>query len=358
MSLSREDVKRCYCNINGDAGPGYPWVRLGSTKGEVLRKYPDVVADSVIDLIKSWSTFDGTNFPESPVELIKRGLSSPFRVFIKNEPHKKRKRDTGRLRVIVSVPLHLVLAEMILFGPQDEIEIAHWRTIPSKPGMGLSLDQDVKSIWDEVRGGLKEKAMADVSGYDFGVSAYMNELETESRIRLAGLDPNGPCAQAMRACTWVKNRAVFATSDGQFYEQIVPGVRKSGEKVTASSNSRQRVALAFAIGCDFCIAMGDDSVERPIPGAVEKYLEYGFRIDPYEVRNGSFEFCSHNFENGIAWPSNPGKMVYNLLNTKPTDFAEKQAYWVAFCFEMRDHPDLISVVIPLIEGSRWAAQIE
>jgi hypothetical protein len=359
VDLERDDVKRLYCNINGSSGPGYPWVRLGATKGEVLKNFPDVVADAVIELLTLWATFDGSNFPEEPSELVKMGLTSPFRVFIKNEPHKKKKRETGRLRVIVSVPLHVVLAEMLLFGPQDELEIAHWGTIPSKPGMGLSLDEDIKSIFVHVQGSMpKEKASADVRGFDFSVSAYINELETETRINLCGADANSAFARCARACTHVKNRAVFATSDGQFYEQIVPGVRKSGEKVTASANSRQRVALAFAVGADAAIAMGDDSVERPVVDAVAKYLEYGFVIDPYDVTVDTFEFCSQTFQGGKAWPTNPGKMIYNLLNTQPKDFAEKQSYWCAFVFELRHHPDLQSVIIPLVEGSRWAAQIE
>lgn len=352
-------MRACFCNIKGDSGPGYPWVRLGSTKGDVLARHGELVIDSVLLLIRLWSLFDGSNFPDEPSELVKMGVSAPFRVFIKNEPHKLAKRETGRLRIIVSVPLHIVLAQMLIYGPQDNAEIDHWSTIPSKPGMGLSLDEHIKLHWDRVMGELRGKvASSDKKSFDFSVSAYCMELDTERRIYLCGADPDGLCARVMRAETWVMNRAVFATSDGQFYEQMIPGGQKSGSKKTASTNSAINTGLASAIGANFCDSYGDDGAEEPIEGAVEKYLAYGFIVEPYEIWDEGFEFCSHTFRDGIAWPTTPGKMIYNLLNVKPKDVAEKHAYWNAFCFELRHHPDLESVIIPLIEGSKWAAQIE
>lgn len=346
-----------YPSVKRDSGPGHPWVALGKTKGEIMDRYPLVLAQEVIRVVTLWATTPRGTLPPDPVDLIRLGLSDPMRVFIKSEPHGKDKIDTGRLRLIIMVPVHLVLAEMLIFGTQNNEEIAHWADIPSKPGFGLSEDLQIKKIWEEVTSRPEELAEADVSGYDFCLDDYMFQLDAERRVRLAGASLDSLFANACFNAHFVMCRAVYCLSDGRMYKQLHAGVMKSGRYVTSSTNSFIRVMLAHAVGAAWCIAMGDDSLESHVDGAVEKYARYGIRIK--FIRKVSrtpmkFEFCSHIFSQGVAWPSNPGKMLYNLL---AQGFSERQmlTLFQQWVFEMRHHPD-VDNWIRAIEHCGWAVQ--
>jgi len=339
-----------------DSGPGHPWVGLGKTKGEIIDRYGDLLAESVIDVLQKWGDTPRGSLPQDPVELIKLGLSSPMRAFVKQEPHAADKVTTGRLRLIIMVPVHLVLAEMLIFGTQNNEEIAHWASTPSKPGFGLSEDHQVATIWNEVESRPEELAEADVSGFDFSLCEEFFLCDANRRVRLAGAPLDSVFANAVYNAHHVMCRAVYTLSDGRMFKQLTPGVMKSGRYVTSSTNSFIRVMLARAIGSSWCIAMGDDSLEAVIADAISKYKRLGLHIKFYRTvpRLLSFDFCSHRFEEGVAWPSKPGKMLYNLLSHAGSEF-EKIQLFQQWYFEMRHHPD-VDAWVRVIERSGWAAQ--
>lgn len=341
-------------SMKRDSGPGHPWIALEKTKGGIIDKFPEVLIDAVLAVVDLWANNPPGTLPNDPVELIEQGFSAPMRVFVKNEPHNKEKISTGRLRLIIMVPIHLVLAEMLIFSDQNNEEIDHWATTPSKPGLGLAEDRHLKTIWEEVQSRQELKAEADVSGYDFSLCEDFFIMDARRRVLLAGAPIEGAFYNAVHNAHHVMCRSVYALSDGRMFKQLHPGVMKSGRYVTSSTNSFIRVMLAHSIGADWAIAMGDDSVESAVPGAIEKYAELGLKVKFYRTFNDEFEFCSHNFAGGSAYPSKPGKMLYNLVNQRG-DFSTKFRLFQQWHFEMRHHPEL-NTWISAIERLGWSAQ--
>lgn len=316
-----------------------------------------MVIDAVEATLLQWASNPKGSLPEDPVELVKQGFSSPMRTFVKNEPHTQAKIESGRLRLIIMVPLHLVICEMALFGQQNEEEISHWDQVPSKPGFGLSEDSHISSMWSSVVPQLEKGnvAEADVSGYDFSLCERFFLYDAKRRYLLAGGN-NVFLENAIFNCTHIMCRAVFALSDGRMFKQMSPGIMKSGRYVTSSTNSFIRVMLSRAIGSDWCYAMGDDSLEGYVEGAAEAYRKMGINVKFYKRCDKTFEFCSHTFEGGKAYPTKPGKMVFNLLSQNGTHGFKCEVVH-QFLHEMRHHPE-VDDYYRVIWRSEWAAQSE
>jgi len=188
----------------------------------------------------------------------------------------------------------------MLFGPQNQLEIAEWANIPSKPGMGLSLQEQGETIFRDLR--VKHSrcpaAEADISGFDWTVQDWELWADVEMRIALGGF-PNRMANAARNRFSCFMN-SVLQLSDGTLLEQQSPGIMKSGSYCTSSTNSRIRCLMAELIGSPWCIAMGDDSVEGFVDDAVEKYKTLGHSCKEYKPCKTddfgnlrSVGFCSH-----------------------------------------------------------------
>lgn len=236
----------------------------------------------------------------SVVDLVRLGYCDPVRLFVKQEPHSKLKVEQRRFRLISSVSLIDQLVERILFGYQNNLEIASWRTCPSKPGMGLSLSEQARAIWDDLatKHTTRVACEADISGFDWSVQSWELEADVEMRISLGSFPPK--LANAARARFHCLANSVFQLSDGTLIAQGLPGLMKSGSYCTSSSNSRIRCLMAELIGSPWCIAMGDDSVEGFVDSAREKYEALGHTCKDYMPCDTgprgellSVNFCSH-----------------------------------------------------------------
>jgi hypothetical protein len=320
-----------------------------------MDKYSDLLVEATIDVVNKLAASPVGSLPEDPVDLVLGGYVAPMRVFVKNEPHAPDKLKDGRVRLIVMVPFHVVLAEMLIFGIQNNEEISHWDEVPSKCGIGLADDAHIETMCMEMeRRGLNQGnvAEADISGFDWSLTDKMFYLDAKRRWLLSGQQ-----SEIFRRLLFnmhhVMCRSVFALSDGRMYKQNMPGLMKSGRYVTSSTNSFIRVLLAHSIGAKWCVAMGDDSLEEYVDGAQEKYERLGVKVKFYTRSNRNFEFCSHTFVGGIAYPSKPGKMLYNLfMQKRPT--MESFQQWA---FEMRHHPEYDNWVMAIVR-SGWAVQID
>lgn len=250
------------------------------------------------------------------VDLVRLGLCDPVRLFVKQEPHPKRKIETRRFRLISSVSLVDQLVERLLFGYQNQLEIAMWKTCPSKPGMGLSEGSQAKAIWDQVayKHTTCPAVEADISGFDWSVQEWELRADVEMRIILGGFHEK--VANAARNRFKCLSLSVFQLSNGTLIAQAIPGLMKSGSYCTSSSNSRIRCLMAKLIGSPWCIAMGDDSVEGYVHGAQEAYKKLGHDCKDYQLCETSFQktgdklksfnFCSHYLSEGkfylTSWP--------------------------------------------------------
>jgi len=355
VAVTEEMVRACFPAMKRDSGPGHPWVGLASTKGGIIDRFSVLLVQAVMETLDLWGNTQVGALPQDPVELCKLGAASPIRVFVKNEPHDKTKISTGKVRLIAMVPIHMVIAEMLICSTQNLKEIAHWDQIPSKPGLGLAEDSQIRKIWDEVVPHLTHGVSeADVSGFDFCLSEEMFIHDATRRVDLIEGGASQSLTNAVYNMHHVLTRSVFALSDGRMYAQETPGIMKSGRYVTSATNSFIRVMLGRAIGADWVVAMGDDSLESTVDDAVQKYEQLGIRIKFYRNVETDFEFCSHTFIDGVAWPAKPGKMFFNLLNQKG-DWKHCCEQFQQWFFEMRHHPD-VDHWVSALERSGWATQ--
>lgn len=277
---------------------------------------------------------------ELAVELVKCGACDPVKIFIKMEPHNRDKVTTGRLRLISSVSLVDQLVERVLFSNQNKREIRSWQLIPSKPGMGLD-DDSIKAIWSIAKEHLLADNLVEADLSAFDITTHGWELMTDVLIRteLAGLTYDSPGRSMFINRGHCVANTVFVLSDGSMWAQLTPGVQLSGSFNTSATNSRIRVLQAYMAGASWAMAMGDDCLEGR--GDPQVYVNMGKTLKMYNSRIERFEFCSHIFRDGIAYPKDASKTFFRLLNQPPSVVAEYgQELLAQFIMVMRHHPDL------------------
>nr|WNA22035.1 P1-P2 fusion protein [Strawberry polerovirus 1] len=329
----QNDYKEALSSLELDAGVGLPYIKHGLPTHRGWVEDPTlapILAQLVFDRLQLLSE---TEFADmSPEELVKAGLCDPIRLFVKGEPHKQSKLDEGRYRLIMSVSLVDQLVARVLFQNQNKKEIALWRAVPSKPGFGLSTDEQTKDfiscLSKTVSGAIDSSSKldskisedevvqnwpryivpTDCSGFDWSVSAWMLEDDMEVRNRLTR--NNTELCRRLRG-GWLHciSNSVLCLSDGTLFAQTTPGVQKSGSYNTSSSNSRIRVMAAYHAGASWAMAMGDDGLESPDTN-LDVYKNLGFKVEVSD----RLEFCSHIFERpDLAIPVNVNKMLYRLI---------------------------------------------
>lgn len=303
------------------SSPGVPWVKLAQTNqalfsSDISRGLVYSALVTRIRKVLSYSTSELNGM--TPMQLVQLGLRDPIKVFIKKEPHKVAKLRDGKLRIISNVSIVDQLLERILCGKQNKLEIALWKSCPSKPGMGLH-DEGMQELYSCVTSAqqVSAKAETDVSGWDWSVPHWLIQFDFESRSALYHAPKGGLLDRLLMFQSHAISNKVFALSDGTLLQQLVPGVQASGSYNTSSSNSRMRVGLAWLIGAEWVIAMGDDDVEDEVEGARAKYLELGFTVKDYKVLRdiGHFDFCSTTFSG--SWrgvPSQWPRTLYRYLS--------------------------------------------
>jgi hypothetical protein len=344
-SVDSNAIKSLFKSLNLEGSPGLPFAPLGRTKRDIVDQHGDLLVEAVQQRLRLLASAELSESNWTPLQLWRGGYRDAVRLFIKNEPHTRQKIADGRFRLISSCSIVDELVERILFSAQNELEIEHWENIPSKAGMGLANQEQVDAIFEYTKRCQKGMLRSnDVKGFDWSVQGWQFDFEAEARIKLYGITSDCVLARMMRNCLYTLARCVFVTSSGQCFEQLEPGVMKSGSYLTASMNSRQRAFLAALIGADFAMTMGDDCVEEHVDNAVEKYRGLGFRVVDYSD-DQNFEFCSHIFRDGKAIPLNGIKGLFRLLSKEITpEFLEQFKFEFANDPKLKEYLDVVSDV--------------
>lgn len=290
-----------------------PLARLGTSNKAIIDSHLDFLVSCVTERLFLLSNCDLNEvLSMSASQMVKAGLVDPVRLFVKQEPHPIRKIKEGRYRLISSVSLVDQLVERMMFGPQNQLEISEWAHIPSKPGMGLSLAKQGRTIIEDLR--FKHHkcpaAEADISGFDWTIQSWELWADVEMRIALGNFPEKLANAARVRFACFMKS--TFQLSNGILLDQDIPGLMKSGSYCTSSTNSRIRCLMAELIGSPWCIAMGDDSVEGWVEDAMGKYKALGHVCKEYTVCQTdvhqnleSVNFCSHHISDVTyltSWP--------------------------------------------------------
>jgi len=332
--------------VNRSSSPGYPWVSLGTTNGQVLDNYLDAIKDAVEKRLLQMSKFKDDIRNMTPEDLVELNICDPIKLFIKQEPHKLKKIVSGKLRLISSVSLVDQIVVRFLCRRQNNAEIETWESCPSKPGLGLN-DEGLQVIAETARQMLKRGtvAMTDVSGWDWSVQQWELDADADCRAKLAGAEDHSLFHKLLRAHAWCVGNPVFVIPDGSVWAQTFSGKQLSGDYNTSSTNSRMRVLASLvarqAAGhsldgpIDIC-AMGDDSFELEFDGLKDCLEEIGHSVRMVETTKKleGLEFCSMEFrEDGSAVPVNLHKTLYRFLTHK--DSPDYPSWMAQLSYELR-----------------------
>lgn len=325
-------------HLNHKAGTGWPMAQQAPLVGEVANtKY---LLDYAVSLAVQRLQFLSELSPhallerilDDPLYAVRTNLADVHRVFVKNEPHNKRKVQSKSWRLINVCSVVDNLIDRFLFTEQDSVELQNWKTLPSKCGAGLT-DDDGEALAQYVDShGLNLET--DMTGWDIRVPFFLLQMEIEARIKL-----NNACVAwstaAHNVAILAANRVIM-TSSGDLYTRIVPGGQSSGRKITSSGNSRMRFMLAALVANEFkytprAMCQGDDAVEY-VPDEIpsEQYIaavqKYGPRVKMAKRCDASsFGFCSQTFTCGgrVITPESPAKMVAKYLFGTASQVAEE-----------------------------------
>jgi hypothetical protein len=313
--------------IKREASPGTPYADGYKTNGAMIDGMGDSLVSLILDRIENIMNWDGCF--NRRTELVDLDLMDPVRLFIKNEPHTLEKCKMGRFRLIMSVSIVDKIIEMVFNMHTNKQQIADWQDIPSKAGMGFTLDM-AESIYNTCREyGLEKLASADISGWDWSVKQWLLKAEVEYRIRLQ-TSASKFYKDFLRKKVMLDSNSIYQFSDGRLVQCNFSGLQNSGKYNTSSGNSIMRIITAFLVGSNWGIAMGDDCIESSVLDAQSKYLDLGFRCKMYEPIKEEFEFCSHIFTSQGAYALNVNKGLMRLLQNDTLDMIEKRLLTMQF----------------------------
>lgn len=219
--LSEDLIYLVVCNLNMDATPGLPLCKHYKTNRDLFG-------------------FDGLSVNPDRFKIfinfffiwLETLVQYPFRVFIKEEPHKQSKIIEGRWRLIFSAPLYYQILEHLLIGKMDKLEEENQWNLPTKlawhpfwGGAAMS-----RSTFDN-------PCSMDKKCWDWTMPDYLCRLDYDFRLRMVVSAPD----QWYSLMEWFYNsvfkEAKFQLSSGLLFQQRFEGMMKSGLVRTLSTNS-------------------------------------------------------------------------------------------------------------------------
>lgn len=279
--------ERALLRLENAASPGYPYCRDATTNGD-------------------WLGFDGLRYDPVrkqalwfDVQKVMRGeWDLILRVFIKMEPHKRAKVEEGRLRLIMGVPLPVQVWWHMLFDEHDDVEIRMAYDIPSKQGMQLH-----GGMWRLYRQSWIEKgfnAGLDKRAWDWTVPWWKMKANLDFSYRMSRGARRDEWMECASRCLADMAKPKMILSDGSVYQQLFPGIMKSGCVTTIADNSRMQVIDHILVSEDLGVPVwpmpdccGDDTLER-LEGKTDLnvYSQYGAIV---KSASEGLEFVGHEF---------------------------------------------------------------
>lgn len=320
--------------LRKQSSPGYPLCLAATTNERLLDIFGE---DAVVGWVQT--RMDELAQPDSS--------PTPSRIFVKREPHKAKKRDTGAWRLIWSMDVVDQVIDHLLWDPSLDVEIEQHSALPSKPGFSWvygGAEVLYRTTLQRFGGG--DCVELDKSSWDWTFQAWMHEADLEWRLRRHRGPADDAWVSMFRTRVRHHAQAPAVFSDGTLLEQIQPGLMRSGLVNTLSTNSVAQVMLKllfvyrqgqrqFDQSLYGIISQGDDTLEKVPAEERAAYREFllGQGHLPQEEHSGKLidlSFCSHAFQrvdNGrarsiVAVPTNWAKHSFALK------FKEKKQFEV------------------------------
>lgn len=227
--MSFERFKYHLSQLDNTSSPGWPYMRTATTIG-------------------AWLGADGLgNYDERKIQtlwhdtqLVLAGkYEHLFRVFVKDEPHKRKKIESHKWRLIIATSLPVQMVWRMAFDHQNKWLNAHPYTTPSAHGLVFPHGgwRRFKSMVDTL--GLRWSR--DIAAWDVNAPGYLLRDVRRVRKRFGGPDSWLRVVDLLYDDAFVHPKLLF--SNGIVLEQTYEGFQKSGTFNTISDNSQ-----AMAIG--------------------------------------------------------------------------------------------------------------
>lgn len=287
--------------IDWTSSPGYPYMRRAPTNKDLFKVKEGIPNPQEVD--KMWLALQAR---------LQCRDSDPVRLFIKPEPHKRKKLDSHRYRLISSVSILDQIIDHMVFGPMNDNLIRNWPFIPNRPG------------WSQLVGGWKAMPVetwtaTDKSGWDWSCNAWYFEMALQVRLDLC----ENPSKEWLDLAVWryqqLFKEVRFITSGGLILRQKRPGVMKSGCVNTISDNSMMqvmlhiRVCLHLGIPIGRMLSMGDDVLQET-PEREQEYLDLLGQFCHVKQAAHCNEFAGFRFHGKNVEPLYKGKHAFALLH--------------------------------------------
>nr|QHA33876.1 RdRp [Atrato Sobemo-like virus 4] len=298
---SRFEILLLY--LDNASSPGYPYMREKPTIGEWLGA----------DGFGGFNTVQVERLWYDVQQVLSGNYEHLFRVFVKDEAHKKAKADTNRWRLIVASSLPVQMVWRMLFHEQNLALNECSSEIPSKHGYVHCYGGWRQFLAEAKTAGMKYSR--DISGWDVGAPGYIFRIVGKMRQRWKGVTASWITVQErMYRDAYEESNLIF--SNGIVVKQEFSGFMKSGLFNTISDNSISMVGIhalaclraSIPIGSIF--ATGDDVLQSTIS---DNYLDelgkLGCRVKEvlYHI-----EFMGVNYSSGKPEPMYIQKHLFNV----------------------------------------------
>lgn len=273
-------------DLDMDSSPGYPYTEQAMTNGQWLRT-TGIRNYDPIRVRMLW--YD--------VQAILNGdLQHVFRVFVKDEPHKKAKVEAGRWRLIIASSLPMQMIWRMLFHHQNKwLNDKCWET-PSSHGMVFCYGG-----WRRFKAVCKTKGLvysSDVSGWDINSPGWVFRCVRELRKRWGGPPDWERTIDLVYDDAFVNAKLYF--SNGIIVEQQFEGFMKSGLFNTITDNSLGgglvHIVASLRSGQRIgnWIVTGDDMLRQYMSDSyVDQLLPLGVTLKEYSE---NLDFMGMNFD--------------------------------------------------------------
>lgn len=308
--LTYAHFKEAVRNLDMRSSPGLPYMRFAPTNGILFKIDEDGEPDEEVLL----------RFYEAVKDrILTKGPSDVIRLFIKAEPHKLKKLENHRYRLISSVSVLDQIIDHMLFDNFNDICVDNWPLNPIKVGFS-----HFKGGWRAIP--VSQGWIAtDKTSWDWTVMPWMQELCFEIRSRLC--DAEGEKFSVWKDLAQYRYNELFSnptfmTSSGVLLKQRVKGIQKSGSVNTLIDNSlmqwiiHARCQLELNQTITNIFTMGDDVLQEQFPG-MDGYFNLMSQFCILKQTTESSEFAGFHYKNGTIEPLYKGKHAFNLLHADP-----------------------------------------
>lgn len=318
-----DEMVRHIRDLDMTSTPGYPYMREKPTIGQWLGWNPATLEADPRQLQRLWYDVQ---------RVLSGDFEHQFRVFVKDEPHKKAKADQDRWRLIMCAALPNQMVWRMCLKHQNDWLNAHPFDCPSSHGLVFCYGG-----WRRFKAHAASKRLIysrDISSWDVNAPGWVFDVVKEFRQRAGGPTSWLRALDLLYEDAFEKAKLRF--SNGVILQQQYRGTMKSGLYITIADNSLAMVAMHVLasirsgqrIGSVW--ATGDDVLQSYMSDSYIDCLEgLGCKVKESECR---LAFMGTDFTKEPI-PMYLEKHIVNFWSTDENTAERLDAYARLWCFD-------------------------